>query len=260
MSGDSAHNNLDERTRRRLASLADGSLHGHERAELEARLASSPRLRQALEGQRSAVAAIRGLDIPAPEGLKRRIEAERRQSRSRAHRGRPLAFGGALAAAAIVLALVLVTSGGGAPTVTEAAQLADLPATRASVPVDGTNRKLLAAAVDGVPFPNLHANFVWKQDGERSDRLDGRSARTVYYRRDEQRIGYTILAGDPIDLPAGVRTSVQNGVRLSTVTEGPQAIVTWQRGGRTCVLSGHGVSAKDLRQVASWKGDGAVPF
>jgi hypothetical protein len=126
--------------------------------------------------------------------------------------------------------------------------------------VDGANRKLLAAAVDGVPFPNLHADFVWKQAGERSDELEGRSTRTVYYRRDGQRIGYTILAGDPIGPPAEARPSVQNGVRLSTVTEEGRTIVTWLRGGRTCVLSGNGVSAKDLREVAAWKGDGAVPF
>ncbi len=263
MSGDSAHNELGERTRRELASLADGSLQGSERAELEARLASSPTLRDALERQRSAVAAMRGVDIPAPESLRRRIEAKRPQSRLwTARRGRRLALGGALAgaAAAIVFALLLVTSGRDGPTVTEAAQLANLPATRASVPVDGANRKLLAAAVDGVPFPNLHADFVWRQAGERSDELDGRGTRTVYYRRDGQRIGYTILAGDPIGPPAGARPSVQNEVRLSTATEGGRAIVTWRRGGHTCVLSGQGVSAKDLREVASWKGDGAVPF
>ena len=44
------------------------------------------------------------------------------------------------------------------------------------------------------------------------------------------------------------------------MTEGGRTIVTWLRGGRTCVLSGNGVSAKDLREVAAWKGDGAVPF
>ena len=261
MSGDSAHNELDERTLRGLASLADGTLQGYERVELEARLASSPRLREALERQRSAVAATRGLVIPAPEGLRRRIEAERPQSRSRtALRGRRLAFGGALAgtAAAIVLALLLVTSGGGAPTVTEAAQLADLPATRASVPVDGANRKLLAAAVDGVPFPNLHADFVWKQAGERSDELEGRSTRTVYYRRDGQRIGYTILAGDPIGPPPGRGRMSRTGFASDVTREA--AIVTWRRGGRTCVLSGTGVSDAELREVAAWKGDGAVPF
>jgi hypothetical protein len=261
MSGDSAENGLDERTQRELAALADGSLRGEPRRALEARLADSPELRDALARQRSAVAALQGLDIPAPESLRRRIETERSRSRTRLRAPR-LAFGGALAgaAAAILLALLLVSSGGGGPTVAEAARLAKLPATQASVSVDPANRKVLVAAVDGVQFPNLHANFVWKQAGERSDRLDGRSTRTVYYSRDEQRIGYTILAGDPIDPPAGARTRIQNGVRLNTATEGGQAIVTWQRGGRTCVLSGHGVSAKDLREVASWKGDGAVPF
>jgi hypothetical protein len=265
MSGDRAHNGPDERTRRELAALADESLGQDARKSLEARLAESPELRAALERQRSAAAALRGLDIPAPASLRRRIAAELPQSKSPARRpwrGRRLAFGGVLAgaAAAILLALLLVPSGGGEPTVAEAAQLSDLPATRASVRVDPANRRLLAAAVDGVPFPNLHADFVWKQAGERSDELDGRTTRTVYYKRDGQRIGYTILAGDPIDVPAGARPSVQNGVRLATVTEGSRATVTWRRGGRTCVLSGKGVSPKDLREVASWKGDGAVPF
>jgi hypothetical protein len=262
MSGDNAQNGLDERTQRELAALADGSLGGEASEALEARLAESPELRAALERQRSAVSALRGLDVRAPASLRHRIEAERPRSRPRTlRRGRRLALSGALAgAAAIVLALLLVASGGGGPTVAEAARLSDLPATQASVPVDPANRKLLAASVDGVPFPNLHADFVWKQAGERSDELDGRSTRTVYYTRHGQRIGYTILAGDPIDVPAGARSSVQNGVHLSTATEGGRAIITWQRGGRTCVLSGKGVSAKDLREVASWKGDGAVPF
>jgi hypothetical protein len=261
MSGDGAHNGLDERTQRELAALADGSLRGEPRNALEARLADSPELRGALERQRSAAAALQGLDIAAPAGLRSRIEAERPRARAPRHRRR-LAFGGALAgaAAAIALALLLVPSGGGGPTVVEAARLSDLPATRASVPVDPANRKLLADAVDGVPFPNLHAEFVWKQAGGRSDELDGRSTRTVYYTRGAQRIGYTILAGDPLDPPAGARPSVQNGVHLATATENGRAVVTWRRGGRTCVLSGKGVSAKDLREVASWKGDGAVPF
>jgi hypothetical protein len=262
MNRDPGNHELDEATLRQLAQLADGSLQGRARSELEARVADSPTLHAALERQRTAVTAMRGIDVPAPAGLRRRIEAERSRPSAPVRRRR-LAFGGALAgaAAAIALTIALVApSGSGGPTVVEAAQLSNLPATRASVPVDPANPKLLAAAVEGVPFPNLHANFVWHEAGDRADELDGRATRTVFYKRAGQRIGYTILSGDAIDPPHGAKPSVQNGVRLSTATEGGRAIVTWLRNGRTCVLSGRHVSPKDLREVASWKGDGAVPF
>jgi hypothetical protein len=262
MNRDPAHDELDEQTRRQLAQLADGTLSGPRREALEARLAASRELRAAFERQRSAVAALRAVDLEAPAGLRQRIEAERR-SPSAPVRRRRLAIGGALAgaAAAVALTLALVAPwGSGGPTVVEAAQLSELPATQASVPVDPANPKLLAANVAGVPFPNLHAEFVWHQAGSRSDDLGGRRTRTVFYERAGQRIGYTILPGDPIDPPGGARQTVENGVRLRTTREPAGAIVTWLRGGHTCVLSGSGVSAKDLREVAAWKGDGAVPF
>jgi anti-sigma factor RsiW len=263
MSGPNSHNDpLDERTERELAALADGSLPGRRRKAVEARMAASPELRAALERQRAVVAALGGLDLAAPAGLRRRIEAERARPSGPVRRRR-FALGGALAAAAaaIVLAVVLIApSGPGGPTVVEAAELSDLPAMETSVPVDPANPKLLDARLDGVPFPNLHAEFAWQEAGSRSDELDGRSTRTVFYERAGDRVGYTIVSGERIDPPDGAQASVQNGVRLNTVTEGGQAIVTWLREGRTCVVSGEGVSAEDLREVASWKGDGAVPF
>ena len=247
---------------RQLAQLADGTLSGPRRDALEARLAASGELRAAFERQRSAVAALRGVGAEAPAGLRQRIEAERRRP-SAPLRRRRLAIGGTLAGAAAAVALTLalvVPSGSGGPTVVEAAQLSGLPATQASVPVDPANPKLLAANVAGVPFPNLHKEFVWHQAGARSDDLEGRRTKTVFYERAGQRIGYTILSGDPIDPPGGARQSVENGVPLSTAKGRADAIVTWLRSGHTCVLSGSGVSAKDLREVAAWKGDGAVPF
>jgi hypothetical protein len=262
MDAEHAQDELDERTRRDLAALADGSLRGRRKRALEARLASSPELRAAFGRQRSAVAALSVLDVSAPTGLRRRIEAERSRPSAPVRRRR-LAIGGALAGAvaAVALTLVLVApSGSGGPTVVEAAQLSYLPATQSSVQVDRANPKLLDARVEGVPFPNLHADFVWHEAGARSDELGDRSTKTVFYERAGERIGYTILSGERLDPPTGAQTRVQNGVRLSTATERGSAIVTWMRGGRTCVISGKGVSAKDLREVASWKGDGAVPF
>jgi hypothetical protein len=262
MTRDHPHDELDERTRRELARLADGSLRGRARAELEARVATSPSLRAALERQRAGLTALRGLEMDAPARVRAKVEAERATPSRRVRRGRlGIAAGLAGAAAAIALAAVLVLpSGSGGPTVVEAAQLSQLPPTERSVPLDPANPKLLDAEVDGVSFPNLHADFVWQEAGRRADELDGRDTATVFYERGGQRIGYTIVSGDTIDPPDGAAASTENGVRLHTSSSGGRAIVTWLRGGRTCVISGKGVSAKDLREVASWKGDGAVPF
>ena len=75
MHRDDPRSEPDERTRRDLARLADGSLGGRERAELEARLEDSPSLRAALERQRAGVAVLRGLELDAPTSLRARSAA-----------------------------------------------------------------------------------------------------------------------------------------------------------------------------------------
>jgi hypothetical protein len=258
----SGKDELDERTRRELTQLADGTLSGARRTALEERVRSSPELAAALERQRSAVTALRGLVVAAPAGLRERVEAERRRPSAPVRRRR-FALGGGLAAAtaaaALVAALVLPTGSGG-PSVVEASQLSDLPAAQASVPVDRSNPKLLDAAGDGVPFPNLAAEFAWREAGARSDELDGRETTTVFYERDGRRIGYTIVSGKAIDPPDEAAKHQVNGVALSSTADGAKRIVTWLRGGRTCVMSGDKVSTAELLELASWKGEGSVPF
>ena len=264
MNGHHSHNEIDERAERQLAALADGALGDRERAAIEARVRESPELAAALERQRASVAALGALrgELAAPAGLRARIEAERSRPSAPVRRRR-LAFGGALAgaAAAVALAAVLILpSGAGGPTVVEASRLAELPASVPTVPVDPANPKLLASSVDGVPFPSLEGEFGWRQAGERSDELDGRDTKTVFYERRGQRIGYTILSGDAIDPPEGSTPTTVNDVALNSTSEGGREIVTWLREGRTCVLSGEGVSREQLLELASWKGEGAVPF
>jgi hypothetical protein len=260
MAGDPPHSELDERTRRALASLADGSLQGPERAELESRMASSPALRAALERQRAGAAALRSLDLEAPSALRARVsahrETRRRSSRRRWAIGGPIA---AAAAAGALIAVLLLPSAGGGPTVPEAAGLHQRPPT-AAVAVDPSNPKLLAAEVEGVPFPNWSKEFGWRQDGSRMDPLDGRRAETVFYERGRRRVAYTIVSGEGIAPPADSREARVNGVRLHSFSEGDRRVVTWWRDGRTCVLSASGVDERTLLTLASWKGDGAVPF
>ena len=267
MSGDSSHKRMDpdrlsEQDERDLVALADGRLQGRRREELEARIADSPELGAALARQRAALAAVGQLDLRAPLGLRERIGSER-SSPSTPVRRRRLAIGGAIAGAvaAVALATVLVLpSGTGGPTVVEAAQLSELPATDPSTPPDPADPRLLEASAQGLPYPNLDVEFGWRPAGQRTDEIDGRDATTVFYERDGKRIGYTILSGDAIDPPDGSRQKTLNDVNLSATSDGSQQIVTWLRDGYTCVLAGEGVTQKELLTLASWKGDGAVPF
>lgn len=261
MDRDPSTTELDERTRRDLARLADGSLVGYDRAELEARLGGSPTLRAAFERQRAGATALRGLKLEAPASLRARIAAEAATSPRRMRQPRRLALAGALAAvAAAALAAVLVLPGGsGSPTVVEAARLAERPPT-GPVAVERSNPKLLAASVEGVPFPNLSNQFGWREAGTRSDRLADREARTVLYEHDGKRIAYTIVSGAGIAAPSDAGTTRRNGVTLHTLADRGRRVVTWWRDGRTCVLSASNVGDRELLKLASWKGDGAVPF
>jgi anti-sigma factor RsiW len=263
MERDHSKTQFDEQTRRDLARLADGSLEGYRRAELEARLAGSPALRAALERQRTGAAALRGLDLDAPISLRTRLAAQAAAPARHGWRRRRLALGGALAAAtaaAALLAVALVApTGSDSPTVVEAARLADYPPTDA-VAADPSNPKVLTASVEGVPFPNWSKEFGWRQDGSRMDPLDGRRAETVFYERGRRRVAYTIVSGEGIAPPADSREVRVNGVRLHSFSEGDRRVVTWWRDGRTCVLSASGVDERTLLTLASWKGDGAVPF
>jgi anti-sigma factor RsiW len=252
---------LDERTERELTQLADGTLGGADRGALETRIAASPELAAAFERQQWARGALRGLDLAAPAGLRARIEAEGERPAPRVRRRRLSIAGGlAAAAAAALLAVLVLPSNSAGPSVTAAARLSGQPATQASVPVDDSNPKLLAASHDGVPFPNLADQFGWKAAGSRSDELDGRDTKTVFYERGGRRIGYTIIAGKSISPPKDASGVNLNGVALHTTADGTRQIVTWMRGGKTCVLSGKGVSTRDLLALASWKGEGSVPF
>jgi anti-sigma factor RsiW len=261
MERDPSQPELDEATRQDLTRLADDSLEGNPRAELEDRLATSPTLRAAFERQRAGAAALRGLSLEAPASLRAGIAAETATAPRRSRRTRRFALAGALAAvAAAALAVVIALPvGSKSPSVLEAARLAEQPST-GPVAVERSNPKLLAASVEGVPFPNLSEQFGWRQVGIRSDRLDDREAWTVLYEHDGKRIAYTIVSGDGIAAPSDARTTRRNGVTLHALGDRGRRVVTWWRDGRTCVLSASDVGDRELLALASWKGDGAVPF
>jgi hypothetical protein len=243
-----------------LAALADGSLDPQAGAALRARVAGSPELVALLDEQERSVALVRQASAPvaAPAGLRTRVEAERRPRR-RALLRNGLVLGAGLAAAAAALALVLVP-GGAAPTVASAAGFSTRGATGAAPALEPGQPKLLARAVGGVRFPNWRKQFGWHATGARADRLSGRDTGTVFYEKDGRRLGYTIVAGPSLPVPPGATQFVRGGTNLHVFTVNGRLVVTWRRGGRTCVLSGPGVARGVLLDLASWNGKGAVPF
>jgi Anti-sigma-K factor rskA len=96
-----------------LAALADGSLSHERAAQLEARVAASPDLRERLSEQEQALALTRAAvaDVEAPAGLRRRVDAQRRPRTSRIPRRFALAGVAALAAAAAVVGTIAFGDG-----------------------------------------------------------------------------------------------------------------------------------------------------
>ena len=114
--------------------------------------------------------------------------------------------------------------------------------------------------LSGVAFPNYVAKFGWRAAGARADTLDGRATRTVFYDRGARRIAYTIVSGRALPAPDGARRAVREGTELRFAARAGTTLVTWVRGGRTCVLSGRDVPTRELLDLAGWKGQGAVAF
>ena len=248
-----------------LAQLADGTLPPERRGDVEARVSASPELARMLAQQTAALDAIRHTaDVGAPARLRAEVDRRRgaaRPARRPGHRLAGLRVPIAVAAVALLaLALVLPGALKGGPSVADAAALAQKPPTRpAPAAVPGTPQ-LLKAAVDGVPFPNYAAKFGWKPAGARQDNVSGRDATTVYYSKGGRTIAYTIVAGDALDRPDGARTTTRDGVTYDTLRSGGRTLVTWKRGGNTCVLSSTAVRSAELIALADWRGKGAIPF
>jgi hypothetical protein len=245
-----------------LAALADGSLSPEQQAALEERVAASPELTAQLAEQERALSLVHQATagVAAPARLRARVEAQRRDRRGRSRR--TLAVGTGLATAtAVALVLLLVLPGGaGGPSIAAAAELATRAATTAAPPPETGQPKLLSREVGGVPFPNWQKKFGWRASGERADTVGGRRTATVFYGKQGRRIGYTIVDGAPLKVPPDAASARREGTELHTFRTDGRLVVTWQRGGRTCILVGPGVPRDTLLKLAAWKGKGAVPF
>ena len=130
-------------------------------------------------------------------------------------RRRPWRPAAALALAAVMAAFVVLLAAGG-PAVEQVLAVAARPATAPAA---------LDRGFEGVRFPRYEK---WRATGERTDVVDGRSVRTVFYEgRDGRVIAYAIVAGPALSAEEALRVVRDDGV----------VAVTWTRDGRTCVIA-----------------------
>jgi len=233
-----AASNLSEQDFAELCALADGSLAADRRAAVEARVAASPELQRLLERQQRAVHATRALAAePVPASLRDAVEATRTpKARRPAPRFVPrLALAGGLALVLVAVLAVFLNGGPGAPTVAEAARLAERPPSGAAP--SAASQTQLNVAIDGAVFPNLQA-LGWRAVGTRRDEIGGRDALVVYYAKGSNRIGYAIVGGSALTRPDGAAPTTRGGVLYQALQIGGKPVVTWRRAGHTCVLIG----------------------
>jgi hypothetical protein len=214
-----------------------------------------------------ALIAAAVAETTAPLALRERIEADRARVGQRGGARRSRGLLGKLVPAAglvavVVVALVLVLGGSSAPSVLATASLATRGPVLPAPAEDESNDAVLKASMDGVPFPYWGDSFQWEAVGARDDKIEDRSAKTVYYDNPKgARAAYTILGGDKIDAPSGARKQTKNGVKLWIAEDHGRRIVTWTRNGHTCVLSAPlAVPEQKLLQLASWTGKGNLSF
>ncbi len=219
---------IDEVTVEELLRLADGSLAPERRADVEARVAASPRATDMLAAQRRSLAATWAIAPPplAPAPAPRR--------------GLVLAFATVLLL--VVVGVFAATRGGG--PLDDAVALAAEPATE---PISHHR------AFADVSFPDWGHEFGWHATGARRDDAGGRESDTVYYEHMGHRIGYTVLAGKSVGLPSRGTRVVRDGVAIQLFHEGERSVAVFERNGRTCVLAGKVLADETLIKLAAWR-------
>jgi hypothetical protein len=212
---------------------------------------------------------VRSIDVPAPASLHRKIDAmiAERSGGARSARGSRqgtatrsfglaprLAAVGAIAAAVVALAVAFSLSGSSSTlSVRDAAALTHRAATHPAPAENSRDKRELAAAVDGVSFPYWGGHLGWRTTGSRSDQLDGRTVTTIFYENGHgKRIGYSIVAGAAPSQGSGGVVSRRDGTPYRLLTIDGSPVVTWERGGHLCVVSGRGVGGATLLRLASW--------
>ena len=211
-----------------------------------------------LELVRAAVA-----ETSAPLALRERIERDRERARPVARR-RLFGLAGSFAAVAAAAAVAVVISLGGSssPSVLATVRLASAGPALPAPAHDARNPSLLRTKIEGIPFPDWNEQFKWRAVGARTDRIEGRRTKTVYYQNPlGARAAYTIVGGEAIPPPDGARTLRLRGNAFHLLRQDGRRVVVWDRGGHTCVMSAPTtVPEERLLDLAAWDDGGKVPF
>ena len=253
-----------------LVAFVDGRLDAEGRARVEARAAKDPDYKSALVRQQVGRDAVTSAaeSTGAPLALRARVEemgAARGRHKGEQRSGIRTRLGGlrwpaaGLAAGAIAATLAVVMVIGGGPGIEDVAAAATRAPTAKVAPVPADS-KVLKERVADVRFPNFAGKFGWKAVGTRTDEIEGRATRTVFYEKGGKRIAYTVVSGAALKQPdAATRATVEGTVVRALRAEGME-VVTWRRRGHTCVLASKDVPRKELITLAGWKGKGGVAF
>ena len=119
-------------------------------------------------------------------------------------------------------------------------------------PATPPTRRSRARRSPACPTRTWTARFGWRAAGQRTDSLDGRATRTVFYRHTHHRIGYTVISGKPLKRPAGAQRLVVNGVEMYRYRDGRNTVVVVRaqrphvRAGRIRALRQHAAEARLL--------------
>jgi anti-sigma factor RsiW len=253
-----------------LVAFVDGRLDAEGRARVEARAAQDPDYKSALVRQQVGRDAVTSAaeSTGAPLALKTRVEelaAARGQRKGQQRSGMRTRLGGlrwptaGLAAGAIAATLAVVMLIGGGPGIEDVAAAAERPPTAKVAPVPAES-KLLRERVADVRFPNYAGKFGWKAVGTRTDEIQGRATRTVFYEKGGRRIAYSVVSGAALDEPEAADRATVEGTVIRALRAQGREVVTWRRRGHTCVLSSKDVPRSELLALAGWKGKGEVAF
>ena len=251
-------------TDRDLVALADESLPAARRVRVQRAVAASPALQASVAAQHRALTAVAlAGSESAPTALRARLALAHPPRRARVPRLALRAFGPAavaLATVSIVAVLVVGSGPAGQPSVAQAAVLATRAPLAPAPSHHGDSALLHGLRAAGLPYPYWEDRFGFKAVGVRRDRIDGRTATTVFYTHAGRRLAYTIISGRPLAVNSATHTTLSPATRLRSFSQHGRIVVTWLRRGHSCVLSGANIPLSTLLRLAAWTGGGEIPY
>lgn len=192
--------------------------------------------------------------IHAPDRLRAQVDGVRAAPPRRPRRTWALA-GAATASAAVfatALVLILAPAATSPPTAASAAGLALSAPSQPAPRLDTRDARYVDVSVGGVPFPRTDYDEEWRPVGSREVSITGHRAVAVTYRRGTDRLGYAIVDGPPLPAPPGARRGRVGTTPVWVFTRNGARVVTWRRGGRTCVIASR---TAPMSQLLGFVGD-----